>query len=275
MADGGDGYSLYNYKPSVAASVVFALVFGISAGLHVWQAFVKAKAWFFTAFIIGSFMMTFGYISRAVSARDPNSLGPYISQSLLILLPPSLYAATIYMCYGRIVRCTQQPELSIIAPAKVTKLFVIGDVLAFLLQCSGGGMMAINGLGSIGEKIIVFGLVIQLLFFGFFLYVSVKFSLRIRSSPARVPGGPWKTLLYVLYVMAALIIFRCVYRIVEFVQGHDGYLVSHEIYMYLFDTIPMLLVQLIFHKWKPYHMLYTTDTALGGGESYVNLHGLH
>ena len=47
--------TLYNYKPSVAASVVFALVFGISAGLHVWQAFVKAKAWFFTAFIIGSF----------------------------------------------------------------------------------------------------------------------------------------------------------------------------------------------------------------------------
>ncbi|GFN15323.1 RTA1 domain-containing protein [Aspergillus tubingensis] len=218
--------------------------------------------------------MTFGYISRAVSATDPNSLGPYISQSLLILLPPSLYAATIYMCYGRIVRCTQRPELSIIAPTKVTKLFVIGDVLAFLLQCSGGGMMAINGLGDIGQKILVFGLFIQLLFFGFFLYVSVKFSLRIRSSPTRVPGGPWRNLLYILYIMAALIIFRCVYRIVEFLQGHDGYLVSHEIYMYLFDTIPMLLVQVIFHRWKPYNMLSMTETDLGCGESYVNLQGL-
>ncbi|KAK6837333.1 hypothetical protein RU639_001541 [Aspergillus parasiticus] len=274
MADESDGFSLYTYKPSVAASIIFTFVFGISAGLHVWQAFVKTKAWFFTAFMVGSFMMTFGYASRTASAKDPRSLGPYISQSLLILLPPSLYAATIYMCYGRIVRCTQRPELSIIAPAKVTKLFVIGDVLAFLLQCSGGGMMAISSMNSIGEKVLVFGLVVQLLFFGFFLHVSVRFALRMRSNPASVPSGPWKTLLYILYVMAALIIFRCVYRIVEFVQGHDGYLVSHEVYMYLFDTLPMLLVQLIFHKWRPYNMLYTTETALGSDESYVNLQGL-
>lgn len=61
MADSNDGYSLYNYKPSVAASVVFALVFGISAGLHVWQAFIRARAWFFTAFIVGSFS-TFEFI---------------------------------------------------------------------------------------------------------------------------------------------------------------------------------------------------------------------
>ncbi|KAL2782566.1 RTA1 like protein-domain-containing protein [Aspergillus keveii] len=271
MADGGDEASLYNYKANVAACVIFALAFGASAGLYVWQAFVKAKAWFFTAFIVGSFMMTFGYIARAVSAKAPSSLGPYIAQSLLILLPPSLYAATIYMCYGRVVRCTQRPELSIISPEKVTKIFVIGDVIAFILQCSGGGMMAISGMGSIGEKILVFGLVVQLLFFGFFLYVSVKFTLRVRSNPAKVPGGPWKTLMRVLFGMAALIIFRCVYRIAEFVQGHDGYLVSHEAYMYLLDTLPMLLVQLLFHKWRPYDMLYTTGSVLGSSESYVNL----
>ncbi|GFF25675.1 hypothetical protein IFM61606_09516 [Aspergillus udagawae] len=272
---GEEGVSLYNYDPSVAASVIFAVVFGSSAALHIWQAFIKARAWFFTAFVIGSIMMALGYLCRAISAKSPSSLGPYICQSLLILLPPSLYAATIYMLYGRIVRCTRQPELSTISPTKVTKVFVTGDILAFILQCSGGGMMAISGLSSIGEKVLVFGLFVQLIFFGFFLFISVKFALRLRRIPSKVPGGAWKTLLYILYTMAALIIFRCLYRIVEFVQGHSGYLVSHEIYMYLFDTLPMLIVQVPFHCWKPYNMLDARDAVMGSSESYVNLQGLH
>lgn len=217
--------------------------------------------------------MAVGYICRAISAKSPESLAPFISQSLLILLPPSLYAATIYMLYGRIVQCTKRPDLSIIAPTKVTKIFVISDVFSFLLQCSGGGLMAINGLSSIGQKVIVFGLIFQLLFFGFFLFVSVKFALRIRQAQGGFLGAPSGTLLHILFLMAALIIFRCVYRVVEFLQGHDDYLVSHEIYMYLFDTVPMLLVQVIFHYWKPYKML-ADSAAFGKTPTYVNLHDM-
>ena len=44
-----------------------------------------------------------------------------------------------------------------------------------------------------------------------------------------------------------IIILRCIFRVVEFSQGHDGYLASHEMYMYLFDTTPMLAVQAMFH----------------------------
>lgn len=217
--------------------------------------------------------MAAGYICRSISAKNPESLAPYIGQSLLILLPPSLYAATIYMLYGRIVQCTKRPDLSTISPTKVTKIFVIGDVIAFLLQCSGGGLMAISGLSSIGQKVIVFGLFFQLLFFGFFLFVSVKFALRIRQSQGGFLGAPWGTLLHILFLMAALIIFRCLYRVVEFLQGHDGYLVSHEVYMYLFDTLPMLLVQVLFHYWKPYKML-NDGAALGKTPTYVNLHDM-
>ncbi|CAP94963.1 Pc21g00660 [Penicillium rubens Wisconsin 54-1255] len=267
-----DDFALYNYDPSVAASVIFSLVFAISAVVHIWHAFFKARAWFFTAFIIGSIMMTAGYISRAISAKSPESLAPYISQSLLILLPPSLYAATIYMLYGRIVHCTKRADLSIISPTKVTKIFVVGDVIAFLLQCSGGGLMAISGLSSTGQKVIVFGLFFQLLFFGFFLYVSVKFALRIRQAQGGFLGAPWGTLLHILFLMSSLIIFRCVYRVVEFLQGHDGYLISREVYMYLFDTLPMLVVQLLFHYWKPYKML--DYAALGKTPSFVNLHDM-
>lgn len=49
-----DEFALYNYDPSLAASAIFALVFATSAAIHIWHAFFMARAWFFTAFIIGS-----------------------------------------------------------------------------------------------------------------------------------------------------------------------------------------------------------------------------
>jgi hypothetical protein len=129
--------------------------------------------------------MTAGYTSRYLSARDPNTLSLYISQSLFIILPPSLYAATIYMIYGRLVLFVNAADASIIAPTKVTKIFVTGDVLAFLLQAGGGGMMAQVDMAATGQKMMLLGLFVQLLFFGFFVVISVIFYFRMRSSPAR------------------------------------------------------------------------------------------
>ena len=50
-----------------------------------------------------------------------------------------------------------------------------------------------------------------------------------------------------LLVAATFIILRCVFRIIEFGQGHTGYLATHEVFLYLFDAVPMLGVQIMFH----------------------------
>jgi hypothetical protein len=75
--------------------------------------------------------MTCGYATRYLSAKKPDSLPLYVTQTLLILLPPSLYAATIYMIYGRIVLLVNAPEASVIGPGKVTKIFVTGESQIF------------------------------------------------------------------------------------------------------------------------------------------------
>ncbi len=196
--------------------------------------------------------MTFGYVFRYFSAKDPSSLMLYIGQSLLIILPPSLYAATIYMIYGRIAVFVNAPTASIIKPTRVTKIFVVGDVISFWLQAGGGGMMAQESMANIGKYVMLCGLFAQLLFFGFFLIVSLVFWKRMRSSPARytMPSygkRSWMALLKLLFVAAALIIFRCAFRIIESSQGHSGYLASHEVFMYLFDSAPMFIVQAMFH----------------------------
>jgi hypothetical protein len=214
--------------------------------------------------------MTIGYICRAISAGDTTAMGPYIGQNVCILLPPSLYAATIYMIYGRIVIYAESPELSIISPLKVTKIFVIGDVLAFLTQGTGGGMMAMSSTARMGQIITIAGLFIQLIFFGAFLTISIIFGRRIQQKRAPLSNLPYGHLLYILFGVSGLIIVRCLYRVVEFCQGNDGYLMGHEAFMYVFDTIPMFAVQIIFHFYHPGKILSGKPyNGLGQEMSYL------
>jgi hypothetical protein len=78
-------------------------------------------------------------MGRAGSAKQsPNwTTGPYIIQSLLLLLAPTLFAASIYMVLGRIIRLTDGEEHSLIRANFLTKVFVAGDVLSFLNQSGG------------------------------------------------------------------------------------------------------------------------------------------
>ena len=82
-----------------------------------------------------------GYLGRVICAQEsPDwTLSPYIMQSLLILLGPALYAASIYMVLGRLIRLLDAHHHSLVRTKWLTKLFVTGDVLSFLTQ--GAGML--------------------------------------------------------------------------------------------------------------------------------------
>jgi hypothetical protein len=222
--------------------------------------------------------MTVGYVFRFLSAGSPADLGPYIGQSLCIILPPSLYAATIYMIYGRLVLFVDAAEASIIRPTRVTKIFVCGDVMAFFLQAGGGGMMAQASMANMGQKIMLIGLFVQLAFLGLFLGISLVFWRRMTKSSKRyaIPQygkHTWEALLKMVVGAAVIIILRCIFRVMEFAQGHAGYLASHEIYMYVFDAAPMLGVQIMMH------FVYAAEvfgvgrfSRLGKTESVIDLY---
>jgi hypothetical protein len=80
-----------------------------------------------------------GYIGRAISSQEsPNwTLGPYLIQTLFILLGPALFAASIYMELGRIILLTHGEKHSIIKKRWLTKFFVLGDIISFFTQASG------------------------------------------------------------------------------------------------------------------------------------------
>lgn len=58
-------------------------------------------------------------------------------QFICILLAPAFFAASIYMGFGRIILLVEGEVHSLVKKKWLTKLFVSGDVLSFLVQSIG------------------------------------------------------------------------------------------------------------------------------------------
>ncbi|KAK2627769.1 hypothetical protein QTJ16_002415 [Diplocarpon rosae] len=233
--------NIYAYDANEDAAIVAAVFFGLVTGLQLGMM-VRKETYFYLPLVCG--VMTGGYVVRYLSAQSPDRASLYAAQSLLLLLPPSLFAATLYMTYGRIVMLVKKTDASVIRPERVTGIFVVGDLLAFSVQLAGGGVLVSDGDSSIGKIVVLAGLGIQLAFSAFFLTIAIIFDHRMTQAPRRgiIPiygKYSWRKLLVLLILSSVVITVRCVYRIVEYSTGTEGFAMSHEICGYLADTILM------------------------------------
>ncbi|KAL4925654.1 RTA1 domain-containing protein [Aspergillus undulatus] len=250
-------WAYYRYYPSEAAAILFTVLFAINTFIHVYQLF-RHRAWFFIPFVIGGFFEWVGYVGRILSSQEsPNwSMGPYIQQTILLLLAPALFAASIYMMLGRIVVLLDAEHLCMFRKKWLTKFFVTGDILSFTVQAAGGGIMASGTLAAVhnGEKVIITGLVIQVLFFGFFIITCAVFHRRVDKSPterALELESPWRKHLMVLYAANILIMIRSVFRLIEYAMGNNGYLLRREAFLYVFDGLLMLVTMILLNIVHP------------------------
>lgn len=100
-----------------------------------------------------------------------------------------------------------------------------------------------------GEHMILGGLFVQIIFFGFFIIVSVVFHRRMLASPMNYVNGSyihWAWCIKVLYAVSCLIMIRSIYRVGEYAQGSGGFLQSKEAFVYVFDAALMLACSVVF-----------------------------
>jgi hypothetical protein len=163
-------------------------------------------------------------------------------------------AATVYMIFGRLARTMHAENHSIVRVNLLTKLFVGGDVLAFVVQGGAAGLLLIQSLASTGKGMVILGLVIQILSFGLFMVTSVIFHKRVVNDftlKATVTDIPWVRVMRLLYLVGILILARSVFRLVEYAQGMEGYSMTHEWTLYVFDGVPMAISAVVMVVWFP------------------------
>lgn len=69
-----------------------------------------------------------------------------------------------------------------------------------------------------------------------------------------------------LYLVSILIFVRSIVRVIEYVQGNDGYIMSHEAFLYVFDATVMWLAMIIMNWVHPSEVA----ANLRGGKAFKN-----
>ncbi|KAJ4376646.1 hypothetical protein N0V86_006762 [Didymella sp. IMI 355093] len=245
-------YVLWPYTPSVAGGVIAALVFALLTCAHIFRL-VKSRTWFCIPFVIGALFETIGYAARAAAHSDTISKTPYIIQSVLILIAPILFAASIYMILGRLIARTDSATYSLVRANWVTKVFVTGDVFCFFIQSGGAGMLVqakdSDGVKR-GENIILGGLILQILIFLFFVIIAGTWHRRLESRPTAASADiPWQKMVRFLYAASAFITIRNMCRVIEYALGKEGYLLQHEWPLYIYDCLMMIATLTVCITW--------------------------
>lgn len=118
---------------------------------------------------------------RAIAKDQTEKLMPYVLQSTFLLVAPALFAASIHMVLGRVIRSLHAESLSIVSVKWLTKIFVCSDVISFAVQAGGVGMMVTADSMTTGENIILAGLFVQIVIFGLFAVTAASFHSRFRK----------------------------------------------------------------------------------------------
>ena len=169
---------------------------------------------------------------------------------------------------GRIVHMVEGEHKLFIRRTWLTRIFVCGDVFTFLLQSSGAGLLAShsNSMINTGKTIVIAGLGLQVVIFGLFVLAGVIFHVRTAKAPTRqCQETPWHKHMFSLYVVSILIFVRSLIRVIEYVEGYDGYIMTHEVFLYIFDATLMWLATITMNWVHPSEV----KAHLRGGKAFI------
>ncbi|KAM3543449.1 hypothetical protein ARSEF1564_003690 [Beauveria bassiana] len=250
--------SIWAYNPSFSLAVVGCIVYSLLFVAIIYTTWIKHRAWFFSAVVVGAAIEVAGYVCRAYSAKNQSVLVPYILTLTLTVLAPVFIAAGNYLLISRLILCVLAPthhRILGIAGRLLTPIFVTFDILSFVVQGNGSAIASTGNWRGPKEKIgrytLIGGLLLQLLAFGLFLAVFGRF--HFLASRFTVPDAPvgWRKVVRAVYISSIAIMIRCIYRVCEFAEGMQGYAFRTEWLFWVFETIPMILAIGVFCVWHP------------------------
>ncbi|KAF9278470.1 hypothetical protein BGZ68_008562 [Mortierella alpina] len=264
MSDRGDAIK---YVPNVAGNVAFGVIYAILGVIFSFRIHRHQNKWAL-CLPIGAFASSIGFFCRL--AIDPKDLlvPLFVVQNILIIATPSAFLAFNYMLYGRLISAVdpqfgangsqsrmEKSRYSFMPPRIVGRAFIWSDVTTFLLQVAAGSMIGNAGdnrsLTNIGDKLFLVGVCAQGISYSLFSILLsialVRLVAERQKNRMDLPGKSWMGLdkdtaliFGCVYFSSLFIIIRSVYRIIEFVQGHDGYLISKEVFLFVLDAVPLI-----------------------------------
>ncbi|KAL7936349.1 RTA1 like domain-containing protein [Trichoderma chlorosporum] len=224
-------WSIYSYRPSLAANATFCALFGIACVLHLYLG-IRWKTWGFTIpVIIGCITEIIGYAGRIMLWDNPFSFNGFMIQIVTLTTAPVFYTASIYVTLSKSIMFLG-PDLSRFKPQLFYYIFIPFDIVCLALQAAGGAMSANTtggGSNQTGVDISQAGLSLQVIVLTAFIATFGDYMFRYFRS-GRAANWGWRLTAFFSGLTAAtlLILARCAYRVAELKDGYGGTLIKEE-----------------------------------------------
>lgn len=232
--------SIYGYAPSLAASIVFIVIFGISTVVFVVQGWKYRRTWlaFSIVFSLGCALETVGYIARVMLNNDPFSGTGFKLSVVLLTFAPAFMSGGIYLLLKHVCLAFGA-QFSRLRPKLYTWIFVSCDIVSIILQAAGGALSAVantQSLLNIGVDVMIAGLAFQVitlvtfavLAFDFFWSVRKSVDLLKPSSRDLISNRMFKLFIAAATVSYTCILIRCSYRVAELSGGWGNPIMRKE-----------------------------------------------
>ncbi|KAL4722113.1 hypothetical protein ACLX1H_010884 [Fusarium chlamydosporum] len=179
------------------------------------------------------------------------------------------------------------PTHSLLGMPAVTlaAIFVGLDIVSFIIQLIGGSLA---GPGSPPEDqlhaihIYMGGIGLQEFFIVIFVILCIAFQRKMHEIRAEkgikvLIASDWGKLLGALYFSLAMISVRIIYRLIEFSggMGDNNPLVTHEVYFYILEAVPMFMALLTFNIVHPGRIMQGPLSDMPGLFSFIKEKSLH
>lgn len=251
---------LWDFCPNYGAAITFLIIYSTSTLAHTIQGIMYRKP-FTAVLIMGGIWELTGFALRVCAIHDPYSGAFHSSMGVIILLAPLWINAFVYMALGRLIHLSlEHDKILRLRARQLTAMFVAFDITAFFMQASGGVLAAKSNnppTKVAGYNIYSAGVGIQMGFILWFVALVVRFHHKLRApdvykltAEGRAALPSIKRLIYALYAVLALILYRNSWRLAEYATGVGSPLRLNEWWFYVFDAVPMagaLMLLNIFH----------------------------
>ncbi|GAA6031104.1 hypothetical protein JCM8097_004005 [Rhodosporidiobolus ruineniae] len=241
------------YDPHLAPAIVFIICFTLITAFQAVQV-IRSRIWWLSVLVVGGIGEIVGWAFRLWAWDNPYSLNAFLGQIICLILAPCFFSATAYGELGVIVRSIGG-QYSLLKSWLYLTIFCTADLIAIVVQAVGGGMAAValqnDDSSSNGTHIMVAGVAIQLAAMIAFVILGLDVWRRARAdrsyqSQPHPQEGRLRAVSWGLAVASFWILLRCCYRVAELAEGWSGYLITHEVYFCVLDSMCMVFCQLAF-----------------------------
>ncbi|KAK3901078.1 RTA1 like protein-domain-containing protein [Staphylotrichum tortipilum] len=231
-------YSVYGYRPSLAASYTFITLNALAGLVHAYLGFRWKQWWFMGCMLVGTVNAVIGYVGRVMMYWNPFNFSAFMLQIICITTGPVYYCAAIYITLALSIQ-NLNPHISRLPPRLLYTIFIPADIVSLVLQAAGGALStSSSGSSQVGIDLALAGMSFQVftmvVFCGLLGDYLFRYYRRQEGGAVVVVGGGVKSGrglgLFFGFIGLALVLtlVRCAYRLAELHEGYSGHLVKEE-----------------------------------------------